>query len=74
MHKLKLTSVGTSTGTIIPKEMLVRLKLGKGGTLFAIETPNGYLLTPYDPDIEEQLAIGREFMNGYRDTFHLLAK
>ena len=48
MQKLKLTTVGSSTGTVIPKEMLNRLKVEKGDTLFAIETPNGYLLTPYD--------------------------
>ena len=74
MQKLKLTTVGTSTGTVIPKEMLNRLKVEKGDILFAIETPNGYLLTPYDPEIEEQLELGREFMKQYRETFRALAK
>lgn len=71
---LKLTKVGTSTGAIIPKEMLARLKVGKGDTLYAIETQEGYLLTPYDPAIEDQLAAGREFMKEYRETFKALAK
>ncbi len=57
MQKLKLTTVGSSTGTVIPKEMLSRLKVQKGDTLFAVETPNGYLLTPYNPEIEEQLEL-----------------
>jgi len=74
MHKLKLTAVGTSTGTVIPKEMLARLKVKKGDALFAVETPSGYLLTPYDPKIEEQLKLGREFMAEYRETFRALAK
>jgi putative addiction module antidote len=74
MQKLKLTTVGSSTGTVIPKEMLNRLKVEKGDTLFAIETPNGYLLTPYDPEVEEQLELGREFMKQYRETFRALAK
>ena len=74
MQKLKLTTVGTSTGTVIPKEMLNRLKVEKGDTLFAIETPDGYLLTPYDPEVEEQLELGREFMKQYRETFRTLAK
>lgn len=74
MTVLKLTSVGTSTGVVIPKEMLSRLKVGKGDTLFAIETPSGYLLTPYDPEIERQLKLGREIMNEYRDTLRALAK
>jgi putative addiction module antidote len=71
---LKLTSLGTSTGAVIPKEMLARLKVAKGDTLYAIETPGGYLLTPYDPGIDEQLTAGRQFMKKYRDTFKALAK
>jgi putative addiction module antidote len=72
--KLKLRSVGTSTGVLLPKEMLVRMKVKKDDTLFAVETPEGYLLTPYDPDIEEQLAKGREFMAKHRAAFRALAK
>ena len=72
--KLKLRSVGTSTGVLLPKEMLVRLKVKKGDELFAVETPEGYLLTPYDPEVERQLSKGREFMAKYRDTFRALAK
>jgi len=71
---LKLTAVGTSVGVLIPKEMLKRLKVSRGDTLFAIETPTGYLLTPYDPEIEEELEIGRRFMQKYRETFKALAK
>ena len=74
MITLKLTTVGTSTGAVIPKEMLARLKVQKGDTLYAIETPDGYLLTPYDPAIEEQLKAGQDFMKTYRDTFKALAK
>jgi putative addiction module antidote len=74
MQTLKLTKIGTSTGAVIPKEMLARLKVEKGDVLYAIETPEGYLLTPYDPAIAEQLKAGREFMKEYRDTFKALAK
>jgi len=54
--------------------MLARLKVKKGDTLYAIETPQGYLLTPYDPAIDEQLKAGQQFMRDYRDTFKALAK
>jgi putative addiction module antidote len=74
MATLKLTAVGTSTGVVIPKEMLNRLKVGRGDTLFVIETPTGYLLTPYDPAVEEELSLGRKFMREYRETFKALAK
>lgn len=74
MTSLKLTKVGTSTGLIIPKEMLSRMKVEKGDTLYAVETREGYLITPYDPAIEDQLETGREFMKEYRETFKVLAK
>ena len=74
MTALKLTTIGTSTGAVIPKEMLARLKVKKGDTLYAVETPEGYLLTPYDPAIEEQLKAGQQFLRDYRDTFKALAK
>jgi len=54
--------------------MLMRLKVKKDDMLFATETPEGYLLTPYDPEVEGQIAKGRDFMAKYRDTFRALAK
>lgn len=71
---LKLTAVGTSTGVVIPKEMLNRMKVERGDALHVIETPEGYLLTPYDPKVAAQVETGREFMKDYRDTFKALAK
>jgi putative addiction module antidote len=74
MHMLKLTQIGNSIGVILPKEALARLKLSKGESVFLTETPDGYVLTPYDPTLEEEIQAGREFMRDYRDTFHQLAK
>lgn len=74
MTSLKLIKIGTSTGIIISKEMLTRLKVKKGDILHAIETKEGYLITPYDPAIADQLDAGRAFMKEYRDTFKALAK
>ena len=71
---LKLTAVGTSTGVVIPKEMLNRMKVERGDALHVIETPDGYLLTPYDPKVAEQVEAGREFMKENRDVFKALAK
>ena len=74
MPALKLTSVGTSTGLVIPKEMLARMNVEKGDVLQAVETRDGYLLTPYDAEVQHQLELGREFMKKYRETFQALAK
>ncbi len=74
MHALKLTQIGNSVGVILPKEVLTRLKLEKGDTLYVTEIPDGVALTQLDPSFEDQLAVGREFMREYRDTFRALAK
>jgi flagellin len=74
MSALKLTQIGNSVGVIFPKELLARLKLEKGDSLFVSEAANGVMLTPYDPEVEKQIALGREFMHDFRDTFNQLAK
>ena len=74
MATLKLTAVGTSTGVVIPKEMLNHMRVERGDTLHVIETADGYLLTPFDPDVAAQLKVGRAFMKEYRDTFKILAE
>ena len=74
MTALKLTQIGNSVGVILPKEVLARLKVEKGDSLFVTEAANGVVLTPYDPSLDEQLNVGREFMHEFRDTFHQLAK
>lgn len=74
MFTLKLTQIGNSVGVVLPKEMLARMKLEKGQSVYVTETPEGFVLTPYDPALVEQVEAGREFMRQYRDTFHQLAK
>jgi putative addiction module antidote len=73
MTALKLTQSGNSVGLILPKEVLARLKLEQGDTVFVTDAANGVMLTPYDPALDAQLEAGREFMREYRDTFHQLA-
>lgn len=74
MHALKLTQIGNSVGVILPKELLARLKLEKGDTVFVTESPDGLCVTPFNPEVAEQVEAGRAFMREYRDTFHELAK
>lgn len=74
MLTLKLRKVGTSTGLVLPKEMLGHLHAKEGQELFAIETPTGYTITTLDPRVHEQIEIGETFMEQYRDVFAVLAK
>ena len=74
MTALKLTQIGNSVGVILPKEMLARLKLEKGDTVFVTEAANGVMLTPYSPEFEEQMAAARKIMKARRSVLRELAK
>jgi putative addiction module antidote len=75
MTTLKLTAIGTSTGVIIPKEMLARMNVSKGDALYAVEAPDGeYRLTPYNPSFVQKMEKAEEIMRRYRNTLHALAK
>jgi putative addiction module antidote len=73
MSALKLTQIGNSVGVILPKELLSRLKLEKGDTLFMSDAANGVMLTPYDPELDEQMAQARRIMKKRRAVLHELA-
>ncbi|MCB2033108.1 MAG: AbrB/MazE/SpoVT family DNA-binding domain-containing protein, partial [Ottowia sp.] len=51
---LKLTQIGNSVGVILPKEVLARLKVQKGDSLFVTDLPDGVALRPYDQEFAEQ--------------------
>jgi putative addiction module antidote len=75
MLKLKLTTVGNSTGVVLPKEVLNHLSVEKGDELFLTETENGgYNISQYDPDFERQMALAKRGMKKYRNTLRELAK
>ena len=44
MSTLKLTQIGNSVGVILPKEILARLKLEKGDSVFVTDAANGVML------------------------------
>jgi antitoxin component of MazEF toxin-antitoxin module len=39
MHTLKLTQIGNSVGVILPRELLVKLGMAKGDTIYAMTSP-----------------------------------
>jgi len=71
---VKVTTVGNSTGIVLPKEVLARLRVEKGDTLYVTETPDGVQLSPYDAEFARQMETGRKVMRQYRDALRKLAK
>lgn len=74
MSAIKLTQIGNSVGVILPKEVLARLKVEKGDTLYLSDAANGVNLSTYDPEFEAQMAAARRIMKKRRAVLHELAK
>jgi putative addiction module antidote len=51
---IKLTQIGNSVGLILPKEVLARLKLEKGDTVYLTDAPGGVTLTPHDDNFSAE--------------------
>ena len=75
MLDMKIRKIGNSLGVVLPKEVLSRLNVQDGDKVFLTEAPDGsYRITPYDPEFEKQIKIGKTFMARYRNTLRALAK
>ncbi|MGA9487812.1 MAG: AbrB/MazE/SpoVT family DNA-binding domain-containing protein [Methylocella sp.] len=72
--KLKITPIGNSFGVILPKEALAKLKLTGGDAVFLTDTPDGYRITPYDPEFEAQMNAAKGVMKKRRNALRELAK
>ncbi len=72
--KLKVTTVGNSTGIILPKELLEKLRVSKGDNLFVTETPRGIELSAYDEEFARQMQIAESIMREDRDVLRKLAE
>jgi putative addiction module antidote len=70
----KILTIGSSAGVVLTKEIMARLKVQKGDTLYISETPNGIELTPYDRDFAEEMEAGRKVMRKHRDVLRKLAQ
>jgi len=74
MHTLTVTTVGNSLGVVLPKEVTSRLELKKGDKIFLTKSPDGYRITPYDPEFEQQMNAARSIMKKRRNALRELAK
>lgn len=71
---VKLRQAGGSVSATLPKDMVERLHLTSGDRVLAVETENGILLTPYDPNVERALEIASRASKKYRNALRELAK
>lgn len=72
--RLELKKIGNSTGLILPKELLARLRLEQGDAVVLTEGPDGFAVSRHDPKFERGLEIARAGMKKYRNALAALAK
>ena len=72
---IKLIAVGNSVGAVLPKDILSRLRVDRGDTLYLSEAPDGsFRLTAYDPEFARQMELAEAIMREDRDILRALAK
>jgi putative addiction module antidote len=73
-HKTKVRAIGTSSGVILPKDVLDEMNVQNGDELALVRTENGFELVPFDPAFEEMMAVYRRGAKKYRNALRELAR
>lgn len=74
MAELKLIEMEGGIGVVLPENVLTRLGVSLGDSLYAIETQEGLRLIPSDPEFVLQMDIARRIMHEKRDILRRLAE
>jgi len=79
MQAVKIRKIGNSLGVVIPKDVLARMKVAEGETLYFTETEDGGVrLTPMNEEFAEafalQMAAAEKIMRADRHILRELAK
>lgn len=74
VRKVTLRKMGGSIGATLPSDVADRLHVKAGDELFVIETDQGVLLTPYDPEFQNAMIAYERTAARYRNALRELAK
>ncbi|MFM8259526.1 MAG: AbrB/MazE/SpoVT family DNA-binding domain-containing protein [Vulcanococcus sp.] len=72
--EVTLRQAGGSVSATIPKELARRFHLEPGDRVQAIETEEGILLTPFDPAVQEALALATQAAKHFQPALRELAQ
>lgn len=67
LTSVKITTVGNSLGIVLPRELLQKLRVGKGDHLHLIEAETGVLMLPSDPRLLAQIESLERLMRTDRE-------
>lgn len=74
VKEITTRQAGDSITVTLPREMMDRLHVSPGDRLYAIETKDGVLLTPYDPSFDEAMQAFEKVRRQYRNTLKKLSE
>lgn len=74
MTTVKVVQFGDSSGIVLPKDVLQRLRVDQGDVLEIVETPNGVELVPSSEDAASQIKVAGEVMREDQDVLRKLAE
>ena len=75
MVELKIQKIGDSLGVILPPDVVERLQLREGQTLYASNGPNGTVsISLVAPERKDVMAVAEDLANRYHETLKALAK
>ena len=74
VKRIAVRQTGGSIAATLPKNVVERLGVVPGDTIFVVETEQGVLLTPYDPNFERAMQVYERGVKQYRNALHELAK
>ena len=71
---VKITTIGNSVGIVLPKEVLNRLHVEKGDSLYITDSPEGVHLSAYNAEFARKLDAFEQVMRENRDVLKKLAE
>lgn len=74
MKTIKLRKVGNSYGFTVPKELIDKYNLQEGVELHIIEQQDGFILTPYNPELDKWIKAFHNTNQKYKNTLKALSK
>ncbi|MEY3929683.1 MAG: hypothetical protein RLZZ516_1393 [Cyanobacteriota bacterium] len=72
--EVTLRQSGGSVSATIPKELARRFHLEPGDRIQAIKTEDGILLRPFDPTLQQALALASEAAKQFQPALRKLAQ
>ena len=74
IRRQTLKKIGGSVAPVLPKSMLDRFHLDAGDDIYVVETGEGLLITPFDPDFADAMAAYARGAKKYRNALRKLAQ